>query len=212
MKSAWRGRLGTMERTSVLSSRLYTSPSALSTAAVNNMASTVVDSFDEPGMARHLHQYKIIFLLPLRSTFILGRCSTMYTSPCSSVGHSLPDSPCLLFDITLHSSQPSSPRHSSLPPPLYLHFHRPSSYVVLFPSHHMPLLTSSASSLELLFDFSHFRCLPYSLIPYPIELCNRSYHCPVQLPLRFSRSFLVTQHSPHSLPVLSTVLERHLHQ
>ena len=34
----------------------------------------------------------------------------------------------------------------------------------------------------------------------------RSYHCHVQLPLRSSRSFSVTQLSTHSLPVLPTVL------
>ena len=67
--------------------------------------------------------------------------------------------------------------------------------------------------------------IPYSFIPYHVELCNfaypwysiffivpsamslsRSYHCHVQLPLGSSRSFSVTQHSTYYLPVLLTVL------
>ena len=55
MKSA--RRLETMERTSGLSSRPYSRPLSLSTAPVNTMANTIVDTFDEPvRMARHLHQ------------------------------------------------------------------------------------------------------------------------------------------------------------
>ena len=67
-------------------------------------------------------------------------------------------------------SQPSSPMHSSLPPPLYLHFHCPTSCKVLFPSHHVPVLTRYASSLEHLCDFSHFQWLAYSFFPYHIVL------------------------------------------
>ena len=50
MTSAW-GRLGTMKRISVWSPQLDTSPSALSTAPLNNIACT---SIHEPAMARRL--------------------------------------------------------------------------------------------------------------------------------------------------------------
>ena len=43
----------------------------------------------------------------------------------------------LLFDIILYFVQPSFLRSSSLPSPLYFHFHRPPSYVVFLSSHHM---------------------------------------------------------------------------
>ena len=44
-----------------------------------------------------------------------------------------------IFDIILCFVQPSSLRYSSLPSPLYLHFHRPPSYVVFLSSHHIPI-------------------------------------------------------------------------
>ena len=44
-----------MERISVGLPQLDTSPSATSTASLNNMASTIVVTFKEPAMARHLH-------------------------------------------------------------------------------------------------------------------------------------------------------------
>ena len=147
------GDNGTDITTGFTTRPLYTSPLALYTAPVSSIvASTIVDRhFRLTGYGTSSSSVKIIFLILLKFVPLLCWVDVRrYTPPCSPRGHSLPDSPCLLFYITLHSSQPSSPRHSSVPPPLYLHFHRPSSYVVLFSSHHMSVLTSSASSLELL--------------------------------------------------------------
>ena len=63
----------------------------------------------------------------------------------------------LLFDITADSIQPSSLRPSSLPSPLYFHFHRHPSYVVLLSSHHMPI-PLQPSFLDFLCDFPQYRC------------------------------------------------------
>ena len=58
---------------------------------------------------------------------------------CRSVVHSLPDSPfSLTSPLTLSNHLLLGPP-PSLPPPLYLHFQRHSSYAVLFSSHHMPV-------------------------------------------------------------------------
>ena len=61
-----------------------------------------------------------------------------HTPPCSSVIHII-SRQSLLFDVILHFVQPSSLRSSSLPSPLYFHYHCPPSCVVFLSSHHMPV-------------------------------------------------------------------------
>ena len=80
----------------------------------------------------------------------------------------------LLFDIILYSVQPSSLRYSSLPSPLYFHFHRPPSYAVFLSCHHMPIQLQPPF-LDFLCDFPHFRCPPYSFISYLVQLCNSTH-------------------------------------
>ena len=73
----------------------------------------------------------------------------------------------LLVDIIPHSVQLSSLGYSSLPSPLYFHFHRPPSYVVLLSSHRMPIQLQPRF-LEKFCDFPHFRCLPnFHSLPCP---------------------------------------------
>ena len=73
-----------------------------------------------------------------------------HTPPCSTVVHIISrQSP--LFDVILNFVQPSSLRSSSLPSPLYFHYHRPPSYVVFISSHHM--------SIPLQPSFLYFLCL-----------------------------------------------------
>ena len=87
----------------------------------------------------------VILLLPLHliHTFMWGRCTMtcIYTPPCSTIVYFFLRQ-SLLFDIIPHSVQPSSLRPSSVPSPLYFHFHRPPSYVVLLSSHHIAHTTS----------------------------------------------------------------------
>ena len=59
-----------------------------------------------------------------------------------------------------HSIQPSSLRSSPLPHPLYLHFHRHSSYAVVISSHHRYTHASSASHIGL----------PLRFLPLPVPL------------------------------------------
>ena len=82
--------------------------------------------------------------------------------------------PSLPFDIIPHSVQPSSLyiRPSSFPRSFY--FHRPPSYVVLLSSRHMPI-PLQPSFLDVLCDFSHFRCPPYSFICFLVQLCNSAH-------------------------------------
>ena len=84
------------------------------------------------------------------------------------------DSQSLLFDIILYFVQPSSLRSSSLPSPLYLHFHRPPPYVVFLSSHHKPI-PRQPSFLDILCDFPHFRCPSYSFISYIFQLRNSAH-------------------------------------
>ncbi len=99
--------LGTMERISVWLPQLDTSPSALSTDPLNNMASTS-SHFQGTGYGKSSSSARIIFILvPLCAS----RCSTI----CSSVVHSL------LFGITLTPSN-----HLILGLPLFRIF--PSSF------------------------------------------------------------------------------------
>ena len=64
--------------------------------------------------------------------------SSYYVGSCSSVVHFLPRR-SLLLGIIPHSVQPSPLRSSFVPSPLYFHFSRHPSHVVLLPSHHMPI-------------------------------------------------------------------------
>ena len=102
-------------------------------------------------------------LLPLHlfPTFMWGRC-WRYTPPCSTVIHII-SRQSLLFDIIPHSVQPSSLRSSSLPSPLYSHYHCPNSYVVFLSSHHMPV-PLQPSFLDSICDFPHFHCLFLSFL------------------------------------------------
>ena len=56
----------------------------------------------------------------------------------------------LPFDVILYFVQPSSLRSSSLPSPLYFHYHRPPSYVVFLSYRHM--------SIPLQPSFLYFLC------------------------------------------------------
>ena len=132
MTSAW-GRLGTMERISVWLPQLDTSPSARSTAPLNNMASTS-SHFQGTGYGTSSSSVRILFILgPLF-------CESMVDDICSSVVHSLPDSPfSLISPLTLSN-------HLILGLPLFRTF--PSSFFLrsapLFSPH---ARTSSASYL-----------------------------------------------------------------
>ena len=139
--SAW-GRLGTMERISVGLPQLDTSPSATSTASLNSMASTS-SHFQGTGYGTSSSSVRILFILgPLF-------CESMSDGLCSSVVHSLPDSP---FSLVSPSLQPT-----------------------FLSSHHMPVPVSHPI-LDFHCDFSHFRCLnPVSFILYPVDLYNLPY-------------------------------------
>ncbi len=159
--SAW-GRLGTMDRISVGLPQLYTSPSATSTASLDNMASTS-SHFQGTGYGTSSSSVRILFILgPLF-------CESVFDGLCSSVVHSLPDSPFSLISPSLYPTILSYGFLSSV------HFHRHSSYAVLLSSHHMPVPVPHPIS-DFHCDFSHFRCLdPLSFIPYPVDLCNLPY-------------------------------------
>ena len=142
MTSAW-GRLGTMERISVGLPQLDTSPSATSTASLNNMASTS-SHFQGNGYGTSSSSVRILFILgPLF-------CESMFDD---NVARSYtPSLTVPSFWYHPHSIQPSYLRRflSSV------HFHRHSSYAVLLSSHHAR--TSSASYLGL-----QLRFLPLSV-------------------------------------------------
>ena len=152
-----------MERISVGLPQLDTSPSATSTASLNNMASTS-SHFQGTGYGTSSSSVRILFILgPLF-------CESVFDGLCSSVIHSLPDSRSLLFGITLTPSN-----HLILGLPLSRTFPSSSSYAVLLSSHHMPVPVPHPI-LDFHCDFYHFRCLdPVSFIPYPVDLCNLPY-------------------------------------
>ena len=156
MTSAW-GRLGTMERISVGLPQLDTSPSATSTASLNNMASTS-SHFQGNGYGTSSSSVRILFILgPLF-------CESMFDD---NVARSFtPSLTVPSFWYHPHSIQPSylRPFLSSV------HFHRHSSYAVLLSSHQMPVPVPHPI-LDFHCDFSHFRCLErVSFIPYPVDL------------------------------------------
>ena len=96
--------------------------------------------------------------------YVESMCDRSHTPPCSTVVHII-SRQSLIFDVILYFVQPSSLRYSSLPSPfpLYFHFHRPSSYVVLLSSQHMPI-PPQPPFLDVICGFPHFRCPPYSFI------------------------------------------------
>ena len=73
---------------------------------------------------KNYYQYDI--LLHRVPTFMWGRCTMI----CSTGLHFLPRQ-SLLFDIILYFVQPSSLMSSSLPSPMYFHFHLHPSRVML---------------------------------------------------------------------------------
>ena len=92
-------------------------------------AGTLADSRRSPP-SFHPCRYIVVVmhLLPLR--IMWGRVARSCTfSPRRS----------LLLGIIPHSVQPSPLRSSFVPSPLYYHFSRHPSHVVLLPSHHMPI-------------------------------------------------------------------------
>ena len=102
--------------------------------------------------------------------------------PCSSVIHII-SRQSLLFDIIPDPVQPSSLSSSSLPSPLYFHYYRPPSYVVLISSHARTTSTSFLG-LSLRFPplslsplFFHFLFCPASLYMIVLLKCplNMSY-------------------------------------
>ena len=109
-------------------------------------------------------------LLLLHLFLLLCGVDVWYTPPCSTVIHFV-SRQSLLFDVILHIVQPSSLRSSSLPSPLYFHFHHPPSDAVLLSSHHMPI-PPQPPFLDFLCDFPHFRCPSYSFISYLVQLRN----------------------------------------
>ena len=93
------GRLGTMERISVWLPQLDISPSATSTASLNNMASTS-SHFQGTGYRKSSPSVRILFILgPLF-------CEWMFDGLCSPAVHSLPHSiqPCYLRPSSQESS------------------------------------------------------------------------------------------------------------
>ena len=79
------------------------------------------------------------------------------------------DSPFSLISSLRLSGLPSTLTHSTPPPPVYFHSHRPPSYVVLLYSHHITI-PLQPSFLDFLCDFPHFLCpcfrtgMPFSII------------------------------------------------
>ena len=134
MTSAW-GRLGTMGRISVGLPQLDTSPSATSTASLNNMASTS-RHFQGTGYDTSCSSVRILFILgPLF-------CESVFDGLGSSVVHSLPDSPfSLISPLILYN-------HLILGLPLFRTF--PSSFFLRSAPLFLPYArTSSASYLGL---------------------------------------------------------------
>ena len=189
MTSAW-GRLGTMERISVGLPQLDTSPSATSTASLNNMASTS-SHFQGTGYGTSSPSVRILFILsPLF-------CESTFDGLCSPVVHSLP-----------HSIQPFYLRPSSLP---YMS-------IVILPTQCFSLLTICPYQFRILswtsiaishtfgisilylsflilstFVTYHIHRSNFFIVPSAMSL-PRSYHCHIQLSLASSLSFSVTQH------------------
>ena len=132
-------------------------------------------------MSRHQecfagHTYKLSFLQPKLLHLIPTLCGVdvrWHTPPCSMVVHII-SRQSLLFDVILYFVQPSSLRSSSLPSPLYFHYHRPPSYVVLLSSHHMPI-PLQPSFLYFLCDFPNFSCPSYSFISDIVQLRNSAH-------------------------------------
>ena len=73
----------------------------------------------------------------------------------------------ILFYIIPHSVQSSSLRSSSLPSPLYFHFHHPPSYAVILSSHHMHI-PSQPPFVDFL-GLPLLSLLPYSFISFLVS-------------------------------------------
>ena len=151
MTSAW-GRLGTMERISVGLPQLDTSPSATSTASLNNMASTS-SHFQGTGYGTSSSSVRILFILGLLF------CESMFDGLCSSVVHSLPDSPFSLISPSFYHTWSYTP--SLTVPSLWYHPHsiqpsylRPSSLpyisIVILPTQCSSLPTICPYQLRIL--------------------------------------------------------------
>ena len=97
-----------------------------------------------------------IFFSFILFQFVCGVDVRCHTPPCSTVVHFI-SRQSLIFDIILYFVL-------CLPLflPLYLHFHRPPSYVVFLSSHHMPI-PHQPSFMDFLCDSPHFRCPSYYL-------------------------------------------------
>ena len=75
--------------------------------------------------------------LHLTPTFVCEFDVRRHPPSCITVVHFFPQQFLLFYDIVPHSVQSCSLRPISLLSPMYFHFHRPPSYVVLLSSHHM---------------------------------------------------------------------------
>ena len=168
--------------------------------------------FQGTGYGTSSSSVRILFILvPLL-------CESMFAD--MYLGRTLPPWHAFLFDITPHSIQPSYLRPSSLPYISIVIHPTPCSSLLIICPYQFRILSWTSIAISPTFGAS----IPYSSIPYHVELCDfayhhshffycafcnvlpRYYHCHVQLPLGTSRSFSVTQHSTDSLPVLPTVL------
>ena len=159
-----------------------------------------------------------LLLLPLHIslTFMCSRYR-LYTPPCSSVVHFLPRQ-SLLPGIIPHTLQPSSPRSSSLPSPLYFHIHRPPSYVVLLSSHHT-LIPLQPPFPDFLWDLPHFCCPPDSFVSYPVNIVLRTsivafafLRPPIYFPVPSSTPMSLPRTSVPVLPLSRTrPLDLHVH-
>ena len=121
-----------MERISVGLPQVDTSPSATSTASLNNMASTS-SHFQGTGYGTSSSSVRILFILGPLTLF----CESVFDGLCSSVAHLTV--PSLLYHP--HSIQPSYLRPSSLP---YIS-------IVILPSQCSSLLTTCPYQFRILY-------------------------------------------------------------
>ena len=126
----------------------------------------------QPRYVDLVNEYVRHYKLMHRFSLILSRCyiffsfilfplyvGSMYDDISLHVARSYTSSAYSPFSLMLSfnlSNHNYSLRSSSLPSPLYFHYHRPPPYAVFLSSHHMPI-PLLPSFLYFLCDFPHFR-------------------------------------------------------
>ena len=146
-------------------------------------------------------------------------CESMFDDICSSVVHSLPDSPfSLISPLTLSNHLILGlPLFRTLPSSFFLcsallfssYARTSSAFYIGVPLRFLPLLVHRSRIISFLILSTLVTSHIHHSNFFYCAFCNvpaRTYHCHVQLPLASPRSFSVTQLSIDSLPVLPTVL------